>query len=147
MPGSQATHDDTLVLPYDEEKLPTSQGKQSDSDVMPAALTYVPGSQNEHNVKPSRYEYVPASMKLQAKLEPVYETCEGWKESTAGARSYKDLPAIQVAQIEHFFAHYKDLEPGKWTKLKGWQDADVAKKMIMEGVERANAAGFGYQGS
>ena len=49
--------------------------------------------------------------------------------------------------VEHFFAHYKDLEPGKWTKLKGWQDADVAKKMIMEGVERANAAGFGYQGS
>jgi len=64
-----------------------------------------------------------------------------------GVDSYKDLPAIQVAQIEHFFAHYKDLEPGKWTKLKGWQDADVAKKMILEGVERANAEGYGYQGS
>ena len=63
-----------------------------------------------------------------------------------GVDSYTDLPPIQIAQIEHFFAHYKDLEPGKWTKLQGWQDADVAKKMIMEGIERANAEGFGYQG-
>ena len=60
---------------------------------------------------------------------------------------FSDLPEITLQQIQHFFEHYKDLEPGKWTKLKGWQDADVAKKMIMEGVERADAAGFGYKGS
>jgi inorganic pyrophosphatase len=63
-----------------------------------------------------------------------------------GVDSYKDLPPIQIAQIEHFFAHYKDLEPGKWTKLQGWKDADIAKKMIQEGVERADAAGYGYKG-
>jgi inorganic pyrophosphatase len=56
-----------------------------------------------------------------------------------GVDSYTQLPPIQVAQIEHFFAHYKDLEPGKWTKLGGWKDADVAKRMILEGVDRWKA--------
>ena len=31
-----------------------------------------------------------------------------------------DLPAISWRQIEHFCAHYKDLEPGKWSKVAGW---------------------------
>ena len=34
-----------------------------------------------------------------------------------------DLPPIVTQQIEHFFTHYKDLEPGKWAKLNGWGDA------------------------
>ena len=50
---------------------------------------------------------------------------------------HTDLPPIQLAQIEHFFAHYKDLEPNKWTKVRGWEGPEVAKKMILEGVERA----------
>lgn len=54
-----------------------------------------------------------------------------------GIDEYTDLPAIQTAQIEHFFAHYKDLEPGKWTKIKGWEGAEVARRMILEGIERA----------
>lgn len=51
--------------------------------------------------------------------------------------SYKDLPEITCQQIEHFFTHYKDLEPGKWVKIGGWHDADVAKQKITEGIERA----------
>ncbi len=53
-----------------------------------------------------------------------------------GTDSYKQLPAIQLAQIEHFFAHYKDLEPGKWTKIQGWKDRDIAEQLILEGVDR-----------
>jgi inorganic pyrophosphatase len=41
-------------------------------------------------------------------------------------------------QIEHFFTHYKDLEPGKWVKIKHWGDAAEAKRMIEEGIERAS---------
>ncbi len=37
-----------------------------------------------------------------------------------------DLPEITRQQIEHFFIHYKDLEPGKWVKLLGWGDVDEA---------------------
>lgn len=51
--------------------------------------------------------------------------------------NYSDLPEITWRQIEHFFLHYKDLEPGKWVKLLGWGDAAEARKLILEAVERA----------
>jgi inorganic pyrophosphatase len=50
-----------------------------------------------------------------------------------------DLPEITLQQIEHFFEHYKDLEPGKWVKIGDWQGADDAKKLIVEAIERARA--------
>ncbi|ALS97024.1 inorganic diphosphatase [Lacimicrobium alkaliphilum] len=43
-------------------------------------------------------------------------------------------------QIEHFFAHYKDLEPNKWVKIQGWEDSVAAKKEITESVQRYNDA-------
>lgn len=52
---------------------------------------------------------------------------------------YTDLPAITLAQIEHFFSHYKDLEPGKWVKIVRWGDAEEARRMVVEGIERAKA--------
>lgn len=51
--------------------------------------------------------------------------------------NYTDLPAITLQQIEHFFSHYKDLEPGKWVKIVRWGDADEARAMVLEGIERA----------
>jgi inorganic pyrophosphatase len=50
-----------------------------------------------------------------------------------------DLPPIVTQQIEHFFTHYKDLEPGKWVKMKGWGDRAVAERLIIEALERARA--------
>jgi inorganic pyrophosphatase len=38
--------------------------------------------------------------------------------------NYTDMPQITRDQIQHFFEHYKDLEPGKWVKLTGWGDAE-----------------------
>jgi len=55
--------------------------------------------------------------------------------------NYTDLPEITLKQIEHFFEHYKDLEPGKWVKMGGWQDVDVAKKLIVEAIERYKTQG------
>ncbi len=52
-------------------------------------------------------------------------------------QSYRDIPEIDLARISHFFEHYKDLEPNKWVKILGWGDADEAKTMIMQGIERA----------
>jgi inorganic pyrophosphatase len=53
--------------------------------------------------------------------------------------SYTDLPPILVQQIEHFFAHYKDLEPGKWVRIKGWGGPEVAAEMIEKAIKRAAA--------
>ena len=50
---------------------------------------------------------------------------------------YADLPENTLKEIEHFFEHYKDLEPGKWVKLGGWHDAAKARTLIMEAIERA----------
>jgi inorganic pyrophosphatase len=55
-------------------------------------------------------------------------------------KNYTDLPPITVKQIEHFFTHYKDLEPGKWVKIGHWGNAEEARRLIVESIERAKAA-------
>jgi len=55
----------------------------------------------------------------------------------AHVEDYTDLRKIMREQIEHFFTHYKDLEKGKWVKTVRWGDAAEAKKLILEGIERA----------
>ena len=50
---------------------------------------------------------------------------------------YTDLPDILVERIVHFFQHYKDLEPNKWVKVEGLQNADRARELIAQAVERA----------
>lgn len=60
------------------------------------------------------------------KLTPLYKD----------VNSPEDLPALLIQQIQHFFEHYKDLEPGKWVKVEGWADADAAKAEIQASAER-----------
>lgn len=50
---------------------------------------------------------------------------------------YTDLRPILREQIEHFFAHYKDLEKGKWSKTLRWGDAAEAREMVLQGIDRA----------
>lgn len=52
---------------------------------------------------------------------------------------YTDLPDITLQQVQHFFEHYKDLEPGKWAKIGDWKGVGDAKRMIREAIERARA--------
>ncbi len=51
--------------------------------------------------------------------------------------TYSDLPSISRQQIEHFFQHYKDLEPDKWVKIQHWGDVNEAKSLIIEALNRA----------
>jgi len=53
--------------------------------------------------------------------------------------THTDLPEITLEQIEHFFEHYKDLEPGKWVKVGDWHGTEMAKRLISEAIERAKA--------
>lgn len=61
-----------------------------------------------------------------ARLHPYHDNVE----------NVSDIRPILKEQIEHFFAHYKDLEKNKWVKVLGWGDAQKAKSLIIEGVER-----------
>ena len=54
--------------------------------------------------------------------------------------SYRNLPEILVDQITHFFAHYKDLEKNKVTKVVRWAEAGEAAQLISDGMERYLAA-------
>ncbi|HWO99910.1 MAG TPA: inorganic diphosphatase [Methylococcus sp.] len=60
------------------------------------------------------------------KLTPLYSKVD----------SFRDIPEAQLAQIAHFFEHYKDLETGKWVKIDGWYGPDAAKLEITAGIDR-----------
>ena len=47
-----------------------------------------------------------------------------------------DIPEYTRKEIEHFFEHYKDLEPGKWVKTEGWQGRAEAEQIVEEGIVR-----------
>jgi len=51
----------------------------------------------------------------------------------------EDLNPMRLKAIEHFFEHYKDLEPGKWVKVQGWEDQASAHKEILDGIAAYNA--------
>ena len=52
--------------------------------------------------------------------------------------SLKDFPNILLEQIEHFFAHYKDLEKGKWVKIIKWVDKEEAEQLIRQSINNEN---------
>jgi len=59
----------------------------------------------------------------------------------AKTKTYTDLPEILVAKVQHFFEHYKDLEPNKWSKVLGWEGLDKAHEVIHEAIARYEAQG------
>ena len=62
-----------------------------------------------------------------SKLTPLYDKVQ----------TTDDLPELLLKQISHFFEHYKDLEPGKWVKVKGWGTVEDAREEIMSGIAAA----------
>lgn len=62
---------------------------------------------------------------------PVHDVCRIYD----AVKSAQDISIVQLQQIEHFFQHYKDLEPGKFVRTKGWGSADDAREEIMRSVE------------
>jgi inorganic pyrophosphatase len=58
----------------------------------------------------------------------------------AKIQSLDDLHDLQLQQIAHFFERYKDLEKGKWVKVKGWEGKDAAHKEILDGVANFSKA-------
>ncbi|GAA5234718.1 inorganic diphosphatase [Verticiella sediminum] len=61
-----------------------------------------------------------------AKLLPNY----------AHIQTIEDVPEIDRARIQHFFEHYKDLEKGKWVKVKGWAGPQAARAEIVSSAKR-----------
>jgi len=67
---------------------------------------------------------------------PVSQVFPGYRSVT----SVRELPELTLDRIAHFFAHYKDLEKGKWVKIEGWGGPEEAKREIQAAIERYQAA-------
>jgi inorganic pyrophosphatase len=50
----------------------------------------------------------------------------------------EDINQMRLKAIQHFFEHYKDLEAGKWVKVKGWEGPEAAKAEITAGIAAYN---------
>ena len=46
----------------------------------------------------------------------------------------EDMNQMRLKQIQHFFEHYKDLEPGKWVKVNGWEGPEAARAEVSDGI-------------
>ncbi len=46
-------------------------------------------------------DFFPSDQASQARVQPIYEEMEGWGDSTAGARTWNDLPAQAVKYVRH----------------------------------------------
>ncbi|MEJ7137607.1 inorganic diphosphatase [Amphibiibacter pelophylacis] len=55
----------------------------------------------------------------------------------ADLETLDDVSDVIKNQIVHFFEHYKDLEKGKWVKVKGWGGVDEAKQEVVSGLANA----------
>jgi len=63
---------------------------------------------------------------------PHEKLCKLYKD----AEKPEDMSPLLLDQIAHFFAHYKDLEEGKWVKVEGWAGAEEARQEIMDSITR-----------
>lgn len=68
---------------------------------------------------------------LAVPIDKILSLYSGWKKP-------EDLNPMRLKTIQHFFEHYKDLEPGKWVKVLGWEGQEAAHKEIMDGVAAYN---------
>ncbi len=57
----------------------------------------------------------------------------------SSVRGPDDLPAMLLQQITHFFEHYKDLEPGKWVRVQGWEGLEAARQEILDAARRGGS--------
>ena len=47
-----------------------------------------------------------------------------------------DIGEYTINQLKHFIEHHKELEEGKYVKVKGWENKEIAKKRILEAIDR-----------
>ncbi len=65
---------------------------------------------------------------------PIKKECAQYDHIESVDQMSKTL----LAQIAHFFQHYKDLDTGKWVRIDGWGNPNEAKTEILQSVERYN---------
>ena len=70
---------------------------------------------------------------LAVPIDKILSIYSQWKKP-------EDLNPLRLKTIQHFFEHYKDLEPGKWVKVNGWEGVEGAHLEILSGIANFNAS-------
>jgi len=70
------------------------------------------------------------------KILPIYTH---WQEPA-------DINQMRLKAIQHFFEHYKDLEPNKWVKIGGWEGPEAARAEIVQGIASYKLSRAGAKG-
>ncbi len=73
-----------------------------------------------------------AGLDMKVLAVPADKLCASYRHF----QTLADIPKNLLDQISHFFAHYKDLEDGKWVRIEGWVDGEPVHAEIVNGVER-----------
>ncbi len=76
-----------------------------------------------------------------AKILTVLDTDPRW----AHIQDLDDVPRDVRDEIEHFFAHYKELEPGKHSEVEGWHPRSEAEVVIADAYRRAAREGAAHE--
>lgn len=67
---------------------------------------------------------------------PIEKACSQY----AHMKNLSDVPQVTLDSIEHFFEHYKKLEPNKWVKIGEWRDIRAAEEEIKSSISRYQAS-------
>ena len=67
---------------------------------------------------------------------PVDKLCTSFRK----VKTIDDIQPMMLAQISHFFEHYKDLEENKWVEVEGWGDTQAAYQEILDSIKRFDDA-------
>jgi len=68
--------------------------------------------------------------KLIAILDPKIDPRFSW------IKDLSDIPEAIKNEIKHFFEHYKELEPGKWVKVRDWKNKEYALEYIKKVIKK-----------
>jgi inorganic pyrophosphatase len=161
-PGKELPHDIYVAIEIPANHAPIKYEIDKDTDCLmvdrfmatpmfyPANYGYIPGTLSEDGdaldvLVVTPYPVAPGSVIRARPVGILNMSDEAGKDAKLLAvphsklsaiykdvKEISDLPPLLIKQIEHFFENYKDLEPGKWVKVDGWQDAKAAEAEIIK---------------
>ncbi|MDE1768156.1 MAG: inorganic diphosphatase [Candidatus Micrarchaeota archaeon] len=125
----------SMVYPYNYGFVPGTLGEDGDPiDIMVISTgTFVPGV--IINVRPVAVLMMKDEEGVDSKIMAV--PVEKVDPDYAHVEDVNDLGEHTKALIGHFFSYYKSIEPGKWAKVEGWENAAKAQDLINKAIQRA----------
>ena len=126
-----------MLFPYDFGFIPSTKAEDGDPVDVLVLLEYPVYPGVGVKVRPVGVFNMSDEAGIDSKVIAVPAKDPRW----ASIVDVDDIPQQLRNEIEHFFEHYKDLEPGKWVKTEGWGSAADADQIVENGITKLAAEG------